>query len=60
MKGANAFVWSRFEDLGKVLQPKLKSQQLIVEHNNHLIIPEDARILSDRIAEELFLVPSSE
>ena len=38
---------------------KLKSQQLIVEHNNHLIIPEDARILSDRIAEELFLVPST-
>ena len=29
MKGANAFVWSRFEDLGKVLQPKLKSQQLL-------------------------------
>lgn len=35
---------------------KLKSQQLLVQKGDQLIIPDQARILSDRIAAELFVV----
>ncbi|MCY1310127.1 hypothetical protein D9M70_602910 [compost metagenome] len=35
---------------------KLKSQQLLVQNEDIITIPEEARILSDRIAAELFMV----
>ena len=35
---------------------KLKAQHLIIQENENLLIPQEARILSDRIAAELFLV----
>lgn len=38
---------------------KLKSQQLLIQKEDVITIPEEARILSDRIAAELFLIVSS-